>query len=572
MKKKRRCQMLALALTAAFLAAPMNAMADGDAANAESAALSAEGTEKTGAASADKKNAAASDGKKVTLRVCNWEEYIDLGDWDEEETIDLESGDIIGENPMVEDFQEWYRDTYGVDVEVEYSTFGTNEDLYNMLTLGDVYDLVCPSEYMFMKLMAEDQLVPLSDAFFDETDEHNYYMRGISPYIRKVFEEHEIEGKPWSDFAAGYMWGITGIVYNPEVMSHEEASSWKVLSNPKFKRRVTVKDNVRDSYFAAVGAVKHDLLTSPEFINSPDYAKRLEEEMNDVSPETIQAVQDYLQDVRENAYSFETDSGKADMITGKVVANYQWSGDAVYSLDQAEEDDYILNFAVPEEATNIYFDGWVMLKAGIGQDPDKQQAAEAFINFLSRPDNVIRNMYYIGYTSVIAGGDDPRVFEYCDWCYGAEEDEEEEDVDEAEGEAEDSEKAKVAEADGEAEDEEDGEAADGEEASGTVEYPLGYFFSGDPADEDFILTTDEEQLQRQLGSQYPSEESISRSSIMIYFTAEQNEAINRMWINVRCFNILDVPVWVWILLGTAAVALVAGILGRKQWKNKYYGD
>ena len=25
----------------------------------------------------------------VTLRVCNWEEYIDLGDWDEEETIEL---------------------------------------------------------------------------------------------------------------------------------------------------------------------------------------------------------------------------------------------------------------------------------------------------------------------------------------------------------------------------------------------------------------------------------------------------------------------------------------------------
>ena len=36
----------------------------------------------------------------VTLRVCNWEEYIDLGDWDEEDTIDLESGNIIGENSM----------------------------------------------------------------------------------------------------------------------------------------------------------------------------------------------------------------------------------------------------------------------------------------------------------------------------------------------------------------------------------------------------------------------------------------------------------------------------------------
>ena len=32
---------------------------------------------------------AAKDNDVVTLRVCNWEEYIDLGDWDEEETIDL---------------------------------------------------------------------------------------------------------------------------------------------------------------------------------------------------------------------------------------------------------------------------------------------------------------------------------------------------------------------------------------------------------------------------------------------------------------------------------------------------
>ena len=31
-------------------------------------------------------------GNKVTLRVCNWEEYIDLGDWGEDEVIDLESG------------------------------------------------------------------------------------------------------------------------------------------------------------------------------------------------------------------------------------------------------------------------------------------------------------------------------------------------------------------------------------------------------------------------------------------------------------------------------------------------
>ena len=255
--------------------------------------------------------AVAPTGEKVVLRICNWEEYIDLGDWDEEETIDLDSGDIIGENSLVDDFEDWYLRTFGIDVDVEYSTFGTNEDLYNMLTLGDVYDLVCPSEYMFMKLIDEGFLVPLSDEFYDESIRTNYYARGLSPYIRKVLDGHEINGEPWSKYAAGYMWGITGIVYNPDEVTHEEASTWSILDNPKFARRVTIKDNVRDSYFAAIGALKRDLLTSAEFQNDPDYRAKLEAEMNDVSPEAIAMVQDYLQDVKNNAYSQMGDVGSA---------------------------------------------------------------------------------------------------------------------------------------------------------------------------------------------------------------------------------------------------------------------
>ena len=93
---------------------------------------------------------------QVVLRVCNWEEYIDEGDWDEDELIELENGtNIIGKEPIYREFEKWYRSMYGVDVRIEYSTFGTNEDLYNQLTIGDTFDLVCPSEYMIMKLMAE---------------------------------------------------------------------------------------------------------------------------------------------------------------------------------------------------------------------------------------------------------------------------------------------------------------------------------------------------------------------------------------------------------------------------------
>lgn len=464
--------------------------------------------------------------ESVTLRVCNWEEYIDVGDWDEDATIDLGSGDIIGENSMVEDFENWYEETYGVDVHVEYSTFGTNEDLYNMLTLGDVYDIVCPSEYMIMKLMAEDKLWPLSEQFFDQRVDENYYSRGVSPYIRTIFEEHTIKDEPWSKYAAGYMWGVTGIVYNPEIVSKEEAETWTIYNNPKFKRQMTLKDNVRDTYFAAVGAMKADLLTSDNFCRDENYTLRLEEEMNDTSPETIAKIQDYLQDVKNNVYSFETDSGKADMITGKVVANYQWSGDAVYTLDQAEEDDYILNFAVPKESTNIYFDGWVMLKSGISQDTRKQHAAEAFINFLSRPDNVIRNMYYIGYTSVISGGEDDRIFEYVDWNYGAD-----------------------------------------EQVDNPVPYSLAYFFTdGVDGKERYTLSVDKEKLDRQLMGQYPSEDVIRRSSIMVYFDETKSEVINQMWINVRCYNLKKMPVWLIAMVSIVALGMLALGIRRKLGK------
>jgi len=469
---------------------------------------------------------AFADDDEVVLRVCNWEEYIDLGEWDEEETIELESGDIIGENPMYEDFEEWFYETYGKRVKVEYSCFGTNEELYNMLTLGNVYDIVCPSEYMIMKMMSENMLVPFSDEFYDSEIEENYYIRNVSPFIKNTFETNEINGEAWSKYAAGYMWGVTGYLYNPEKVTKEEASTWSLMNNEKFKRQITIKDNVRDSYFAAVGAIKADKLLSEEFINDPNYHDNLLEEMNDMSTENVDAARAYLQKAKDNVYSFETDSGKADMVTGKIVANYQWSGDAVYAMDQAEEDDFYLNFAVPKESTNLYFDGWVMLKNGIKDDYNKQLAAEAFVNFISMPENAVRNMYYIGYTSVISGVDSNAVFEYAKYCYEAEDDVEE-----------------------------------------TIEYPLGYFFSGDNSDEEYVIEADIEQIDRQLVAQYPSEEIMNRSSIMRFFNAEENVVANQMWIDVRCYNIKEVPVWAWLIVGAGILGIIGFCINKKKLKN-----
>lgn len=451
----------------------------------------------------------------ITLRVCSWEEYIDLGGWEDDEVIDLESGDIFGENSMVDDFTEWFSSTHDFNVKVEYSTFGTNEDLYNRLSLGDEYDLVCPSDYLLMKLIAEEKVEKFSDEFFN--GEHSYYHKYVSPYIDGIFRRYG-----WDEYAAGYMWGTTGLVYNPERADEEDVSTWNVLLNEKYNRQVTVKDNVRDAYFATLGIINSEKLLSKQFTES-----ELSEIMNATDGETLEKAQSVLKDIKSNVYSFETDAGKSDMVTGKVIANYQWSGDAVFIMDEAENEGTELWYSVPQECANLWFDGWVMLKDGIDGNSQRKTAAEAFVNFLSRPDNAVRNMYYIGYTSAIAGD---TVLEYMDWNYGA------------------------------------------EEGVKTLDYDVSYFFG----EEDCVIQADklnfgldgkgEISFGRQLFAQYPPANVIERSVVMLDFGDRLGD-INQMWVNVRCPDLRDIsPSAAGIVAAVVAVVAIACVLYAFRYK------
>lgn len=431
----------------------------------------------------------------VVLRVANWEEYLDEGGWEEEERIVLEDGrTVYGADAMISDFESWYQETYGKKVRVEYSTFGTNEDLYNQMTMGDVFDLACPSEYMMMKLLAEGKLVPFSEEFLDASREENDYARGVSPYIRRMLSGQRIAGEDLSRYAAGYMWGTVGFVYNPEEISRKEASDWNLLRNSAYYKRITTKDSVRDCYFAALGMLCQDEVSTDEFRARGDYQRELSRRLNDTDAATVKKAEALLTEMKENVYSFETDSGKADLVTGKVAANLQWSGDAVYSIAQAAEDGVSLCYAVPSACTNLWFDGWCLLKSGVGGDAEKRHAAEAFVNFLSQPQNVIRNMYYIGYTSAISGGEDDMIYQYVRRNYGSEE-------------------------------------------QGSVPYELGYFFSGVEGDGRYRLQAAPEMTEGILYAAYPPKEVIDRSVVMAYFSPEANKRIGRMWINVRCFSL-----------------------------------
>lgn len=416
------------------------------------------------------------------LRVASWDEYIDEGG---------EDSYVPDSNPLYVEFEQWYEENYGKKITVEYVTLQDNETMYNKIKMGDSYDLLCPSEYMIMKLAEEGMLQKLPASFFDETNEKNHYVRNVSPYIKDVFDNGKMnDGSKWSEYTAGYMWGSTGFVYNPEKVDEATVKSWTAFTSEDCKRKITAKDNVRDSYFAGLGmyyetellALKDRLQTGE--ITLAEYKRQLSEKMNDTSPETMTKVGKLMEKMRGNLYGLETDEGKLDIITGRFDVSYQWSGDAVYTLDMGEDDEITdtpveLKYCIPESASNLWFDGWVLMK-----DSKNVDVATAFINFLSLPENVVRNMYYIGYTSCIGG---EEVYSYVQETYGA--DEEETDV---------------------------------------AEYDLSYFFG-----EGHTLTTYADQIQRQLFAQYPDQDTIHRLVVMQYFNKDANTRANRMWNNIK---------------------------------------
>ncbi len=267
------------------------------------------------------------------LRVASWDEYICMGGEDAygaDENPDM--------RPLYEEFENWYEEVYGKKITVEYVAVQDNETMYGKIKMGDKYDLLCPSEYMMMKLASEGKLEKLPQSFYDTTDEHNYYAKNLSPYIQDVFNEGKIGDSAWAEYGAGYMWGSTGFVYNPDDIDGEIMKNWSAFLQEECARKITAKDNVRDSYFIGL-VMYYEQEISAGRLTKETFLANKKAYMNDTSPATMAKVKELLIEMRESLYGLETDEGKQELITGRLDAAFQWSGDGVYTLDQAEEND-----------------------------------------------------------------------------------------------------------------------------------------------------------------------------------------------------------------------------------------
>lgn len=268
---------------------------------------------------------------KKTLRVYNWGEYID--------------------KTVISDFEDEY------DCRIIYETFDSNEIMYTKYMSGNSYDVMVPSEYMIERMIKEDLLQPIDKSLISNFDNINKDILGQS------FDSD-------NDYWIPYFCGNVGILYDKTIVDKNDLKEgWNILRNPKYKGQIYMYDSERDSFMVALKALGYSMNTT-------------------VEKEIDEAYQWLIDQRSEMEPVYVGDESIDTMISGVKAMAIMYSGDATTVMSENPNMEYYL----PEEGTNVWFDGFV-----ISKECKQTKLANQFINFMISNENSYKNTVEVGY-------------------------------------------------------------------------------------------------------------------------------------------------------------------------------
>ena len=251
-------------------------------------------------------------------------------------------------------------------IDVIYEEFETNEIMYPKIQSGAIaYDVVCPSDYMIQRMIENDLLAEIN---YDHIPNLKY----IGDNYMKMSRQFDPENK----YSVPYLWGTVGILYNKKMVD-EPVDSWGILWDKKYEDSILMQDSVRDAFAVALKYLGYSL-------NSTDL-------------DELEAAKNLLIEQKPLVQAYVIDQVRDKMIGGEAALGVIYSGEALYCQKENPDLDYV----IPKEVTNICIDSWVIPK-----NAKNVENAEAFINFLCRPDIAKMNFDYITYSIPNTAGRD----------------------------------------------------------------------------------------------------------------------------------------------------------------------
>lgn len=221
------------------------------------------------------------------LLFLNWGEYIDE--------------DVISE------FEKKY------NCEVVMDLGDSNELFYSKLSAGTtIYDVMCPSDYMVLKMTQNDMLRELDFSLIP-----NYNRDDLMEGVKGIRDELEQKKKDISNYYVPYLWGTWGIVYSTKKEGLKDiilnfSNEWEALFNrdvlPK-GTTVAMYDSNQHAYYAACRYLGFDT------------DKELASDELDLIYKAVKNM-DYD--------TWGTDDIKKDIVAGNRDLGFMWTGDFLY--------------------------------------------------------------------------------------------------------------------------------------------------------------------------------------------------------------------------------------------------
>jgi len=260
-------------------------------------------------------------------------------------------------------------------IKVNYDMYDGNETLETKLLAGNSgYDIVVPSaSFLERQIKAE---------VYQKLDKSK--LPNLSHMDPEVMQRSALHD-PGNEHSVVYMWGTTGIGYNPDKVTkafpNAPVDSWSLVYEPENAAKLKgCGIAVLDSYSEITSTVLAYLGKDPNSQSADDLAL-VEAKLLQIRP--------FIRYIHSSQYI-------NDLANGDICVAVGYSGDILQARDRASEAGHNINvkYAVPKEGTIIWFD-----TMAIPKDAPHPNNAHAFINYIMEPEVVAKISNFVNYAN-----------------------------------------------------------------------------------------------------------------------------------------------------------------------------
>jgi spermidine/putrescine transport system substrate-binding protein len=243
---------------------------------------------------------------------------------------------------------------YGVSI--NYETYESEEEAYENIRSGKVYDIVVLPPELIPDLIAAGQLAEI-----DYRNVPNF------KYISANFRDLMFD--PGNRYSIPFHWGTTGLLVRNDLVQ-EPVTHWADLWDERFADKV------------ALWPIPHAVV--------PIALKSLGYPANSEDPQQLEEALEQLLKLKQNSFfvSNNNETIVPVLASGEAVIAYGWAYDAVV----ARQENLPISYILPGEGSLLWGDNFVIPSSS----PNKF-TAELFLNFILEPEisgQIVNESYY----------------------------------------------------------------------------------------------------------------------------------------------------------------------------------